>query len=156
MVDDKILVNLEKLDMGTMFAQDVNSMQNIMIRLPRIRTLKMSIANDTEELTRQTALDAAALMQKLEHLSVELSDGHGSELMTGENDSWANCLIEAIVTTLIGDASIWAVGEELLPEKLVALTWYIWFFAAAAFASAPAYQLAAMKLAVNKGRIRRR
>ena len=62
----------------------------------------------------------------------------------------------AIVTTLIGDASIWAVGEELLPEKLVALTWYIWFFAAAAFASAPAYQLAAMKLAVNEGRIRGR
>lgn len=52
----------------------------------------------------------------------------------------------AIVTTLAGDASIWAVGEELLSEPLIALTWYIWFFAAAAFASAPAYQLAAMRL----------
>jgi hypothetical protein len=54
----------------------------------------------------------------------------------------------AIVTTLAGDAAVWAVGESLLPERLVALTWYIWFFAAAAFASAPAYQLAAMKLPV--------
>ncbi len=52
----------------------------------------------------------------------------------------------AIVTTLAGDASIWVVGEGLLSERLIALTWYIWFFAAAAFASAPAYQLAAMRL----------
>jgi len=62
----------------------------------------------------------------------------------------------AIVTTLAGDASIWAVGEGLLSEPLVALTWYIWFFAAAAFASAPAYQLAAMKLpAIRKGVVRK-
>lgn len=54
--------------------------------------------------------------------------------------------VVAIVTTLAGDASIWAVGEGMLSEPLIALTWYIWFFAAAAFASAPAYQLAAMKL----------
>jgi hypothetical protein len=60
----------------------------------------------------------------------------------------------AIVTTLVGDASVWAVGEQLLPERLVALTWYIWFFASAAFASAPAYQLAAMKLPLREGRIR--
>jgi hypothetical protein len=60
----------------------------------------------------------------------------------------------AIVTTLVGDASVWAVGEQLFPERLVALTWYIWFFAAAAFASAPAYQLAAMKLPMREGRIR--
>jgi hypothetical protein len=52
----------------------------------------------------------------------------------------------AIVITLAGDASIWAEGEGLLSEQLIALTWYIWFFAAAAFASAPAYQLAAMRL----------
>lgn len=52
----------------------------------------------------------------------------------------------AIMTTLAGDASIWATGEGLLSEPLIALTWYIWFFAAAAFASAPAYQLAAMRL----------
>lgn len=64
--------------------------------------------------------------------------------------------VMGIITTLIGDASIWAIGEERLPEKLVALTWYIWFFAAAAFASAPAYQLAAMKLPLNEGRNRRR
>lgn len=52
----------------------------------------------------------------------------------------------AVVTTLVGDASIWAAGEGLLAEPLIALTWFIWFFAAAAFASAPAYQLAAMTL----------
>ena len=67
---------------------------------------------------------------------------------------WSMYVI-AIVTTLIGDASVWAVGEQLLPEELVALTWYIWFFAAAAFASAPAYQLAAMKLPLHKAKIRR-
>jgi len=54
--------------------------------------------------------------------------------------------VMAIVATLAGDAAIWGVGEELLAQNLVPLTWYIWFFAAAAFASAPAYQLAAMKL----------
>jgi len=69
---------------------------------------------------------------------------------------WAMYVI-AIVTTLAGDASIWAVGEGLLSEPLIALTWYIWFFAAAAFASAPAYQLAAMKLPlVHQGGWRKR
>ena len=57
----------------------------------------------------------------------------------------------AIVTTLAGDASIWAIGQGLLSERLIALTWYIWFFAAAAFASAPAYQLAAMTLPLREG-----
>lgn len=62
----------------------------------------------------------------------------------------------AIVTTLAGDASIWALGEGLLSEPLIALTWYIWFFAAAAFASAPAYQLAAMTLPLVHEGVRRR
>jgi hypothetical protein len=56
----------------------------------------------------------------------------------------------AILMTLAGDASIWIVGESMLPERLVALTWYIWFFAGAAYASAPAYQLAAMKLPLGR------
>jgi hypothetical protein len=62
----------------------------------------------------------------------------------------------AIVTTLAGDASIWAIGEGLLSEPLIALTWYIWFFGAAAFASAPAYQLAAMTLPLHEGALSRR
>jgi hypothetical protein len=62
----------------------------------------------------------------------------------------------AIVTTVVGDASIWAIGEGLLSEPLIALTWYIWFFAAAAFASAPAYQLAAMTLPLHQGDLRQR
>lgn len=63
----------------------------------------------------------------------------------------------AILTTLAGDASIWAVSEGLLSERLIALTWYIWFFAPAAYASAPAYQLAAMTLPlVHEGAMRKR
>jgi len=52
----------------------------------------------------------------------------------------------AIVVTSAGDASIWASNHNLLSEPVTALTWYIWFVAAAAFASAPAYQLAAISL----------
>jgi hypothetical protein len=52
----------------------------------------------------------------------------------------------AIVSTSVGDASLWAANAGLLSPSLTALSWYIWFFAAAAFASAPAYQLAAMTL----------
>ena len=52
----------------------------------------------------------------------------------------------AILITSTGDATIWAESHNLLSESMTALTWYIWFFAAAAFASAPAYQLAAIEL----------
>lgn len=52
----------------------------------------------------------------------------------------------AIVTTSAGDASVWASSERLLSAPLTALSWYIWFIAETAFASAPAYQLAAMSL----------
>lgn len=62
----------------------------------------------------------------------------------------------AVVTTLAGDASIWASGKGLLSEPLTALSWYIWFFAAAAFACAPAYQLAAMTLPLHEDAIRKR
>jgi hypothetical protein len=54
--------------------------------------------------------------------------------------------VVAIVTTSAGDAAIWATNHDLLPEPLAALSWYVWFVAAAAFASAPAYQLAAITL----------
>ena len=62
----------------------------------------------------------------------------------------------AVVTTLAGDASIWALGQGLLSEPLIALSWYIWFFAAAAFACAPAYQLAAMTLPLHEAAMRKR
>ena len=52
----------------------------------------------------------------------------------------------AIVVTSAGDAAIWASNHGLLSASLTALSWYIWFVAAAAFASAPAYQLAAISL----------
>jgi hypothetical protein len=52
----------------------------------------------------------------------------------------------AIVITSAGDAAIWASNHNLLSESVTALSWYIWFVAAAAFALAPAYQLAAISL----------
>ena len=52
--------------------------------------------------------------------------------------------VVAIVTTSLGDAALWANTHDFLPASLTALSWYIWFIPAAAFASAPAYQLAAM------------
>ena len=52
----------------------------------------------------------------------------------------------AIVITSAGDAAIWASNHNLLSESVTALSWYIWFIASAAFASAPAYQLAAVSL----------
>jgi len=55
----------------------------------------------------------------------------------------------AIVTTSAGDAAIWASGRNLLSEPMTALSWYIWFLAAAAFACAPAYQLAAVAMAAS-------
>jgi hypothetical protein len=54
--------------------------------------------------------------------------------------------VMAIVITSAGDAAIWASNHNLLSESMTALSWYIWFVAAAAFASAPAYQLAAISL----------
>jgi hypothetical protein len=52
----------------------------------------------------------------------------------------------AIVITSVGDAAIWASNHNLLSVSMTALSWYIWFIAAAAFTSAPAYQLAAISL----------
>jgi hypothetical protein len=52
----------------------------------------------------------------------------------------------AIVITSAGDAAIWAGSHGFLSEQMTALSWYIWFLAAAAFASAPAYQFAAISL----------
>jgi hypothetical protein len=52
----------------------------------------------------------------------------------------------AIIVTSAGDAAIWADSHNLLSQSMTALSWYIWFVAAAAFASAPAYQLAAISL----------
>ena len=57
----------------------------------------------------------------------------------------------AIVVTSTGDAAIWAGNHNLLSESVAALSWYVWFIAAAAFASAPAYQLAAISLTGKDG-----
>jgi len=57
----------------------------------------------------------------------------------------------AIVVTSTGDAAIWAGNHNLLSESVTALSWYVWFIATAAFASAPAYQLAAISLTGKDG-----
>jgi len=60
---------------------------------------------------------------------------------------FARCLgmyVLGIVVTSAGDAAIWADWHGLLTPALTALSWYIWFVAAAAFTSAPAYQMAAI------------
>lgn len=54
--------------------------------------------------------------------------------------------VTAIIATSAGDAAIWAEGRQILSAPLTALSWYIWFLAAAAFACAPAYQFAAVSL----------
>ena len=50
----------------------------------------------------------------------------------------------AIFLTSLGDMGLWAVTEGYLPPALVALSWHIWFVAAACFALGPAYQLQAI------------
>ncbi len=59
----------------------------------------------------------------------------------------ARCLgmyVTGIVITSAGDAAIWANNRGLLSPAMTVLSWYIWFVAAAAFTSGPAYQLAAI------------
>jgi hypothetical protein len=53
----------------------------------------------------------------------------------------------AIFFTALGDVAIWAETRGYFPSPWSAITWYIWFPAAAAFAMAPAYQLDAMQRA---------
>ncbi len=50
----------------------------------------------------------------------------------------------AIFLTSLGDMGLWAVTEGYLPPAPVALSWHIWFVAAACFALGPAYQLQAI------------
>lgn len=58
--------------------------------------------------------------------------------------------VVAIVFTSAGDVGLWAAGHSFLPAQMMPIGWYIWFVAEAAFAAAPAYQLAAIWLAEGK------
>jgi hypothetical protein len=53
----------------------------------------------------------------------------------------------AIILTSLGDMSIWATWRGYLPPSLVAISWYIWFPASAAYALGPAYQMEALRTA---------
>lgn len=55
----------------------------------------------------------------------------------------------AILFTSIGDMGIWAVAYGYIPWPYAAITWYIWFPSAAAYALAPAYQVAALRRAAR-------
>ncbi len=52
-----------------------------------------------------------------------------------------------VALTSAGDLAMWAVARELIPQTLVPLTWYIWFLAPTAYASAACYQVQAVRLA---------
>jgi len=53
-------------------------------------------------------------------------------------------IVVATVTVSIGDVALWADGKGLLPRWLAPWGWYVWFFAAAAYATAPVYQVYAV------------
>jgi len=50
----------------------------------------------------------------------------------------------AILLTSVGDIGLWAWSRGLLSHGFEAVSWHIWFLAAAAYAMGPAYQLQAM------------
>ncbi len=52
-----------------------------------------------------------------------------------------------VAFTSAGDVALWAESHGLIPTALSPLGWFIWFFAATAFASAPCYQIEAVRLA---------
>jgi hypothetical protein len=53
----------------------------------------------------------------------------------------------AVAFTSLGDATLWAESHGFIPIPLSPAGWFIWFFAATAFASAPCYQVEAARLA---------
>jgi hypothetical protein len=54
----------------------------------------------------------------------------------------------AIFLTSLGDIGLWAWSKGFLSHGFEAISWHIWFLAAAAYAMGPAYQLQAMRRAV--------
>jgi hypothetical protein len=54
------------------------------------------------------------------------------------------CFTAAIFLTSLGDIGLWAWSKGFLSHGFEAISWHIWFVAAAAYAMGPAYQLQAM------------
>jgi hypothetical protein len=52
-----------------------------------------------------------------------------------------------VAFTSLGDATLWAESHSFIPIPLSPLGWFVWFFAATAYASAPCYQVEAARLA---------
>jgi hypothetical protein len=56
----------------------------------------------------------------------------------------------AIFFTSIGDIGLWAWAKGYLPPPLEVASWFVWFFASAAYAVGPTYQLRAMLQATSR------
>lgn len=59
----------------------------------------------------------------------------------------------AIFVTSLGDMGLWVVRNEYIPYPLNSITWFIWFFASAAYALGPAYQVEATRRAQSQAAI---
>jgi hypothetical protein len=59
----------------------------------------------------------------------------------------------AIFLTSAGDIGLWAWWKGYLPRMLEIASWYVWFFAGAAYALGPAYQLQAILHATARHRM---
>lgn len=58
---------------------------------------------------------------------------------------WSAYTAGALFTSL-GDAAMWASNYSILPWPYSSVTWFIWLFAASAYAAAPGYQVAAVRI----------
>jgi hypothetical protein len=59
----------------------------------------------------------------------------------------------AILFTLLGDVGLWATTNHYyIPWPYSSFTWYIWFFASAAYALGPAYQVEAYRRAYREAK----
>jgi hypothetical protein len=55
-----------------------------------------------------------------------------------------------ILFTSLGDISLWAAAHNYLPWPYSSITWYVWFFASAAYVLGPAYQVEACRRAYRE------
>lgn len=53
----------------------------------------------------------------------------------------------AIGLTLLGDVGLWMIAHGYLPWPVSSITWYVWFFAGAAYGLGPAYQVESLRRA---------
>lgn len=126
---------LTRFDIGLIFLILCFSVSQLFIILPLFKThqnLGVELLWSTDPLLLLLLVEAVVIRRAM----IRLGDGF-----------FARCLgmyVLGIVVTSAGDAAIWADWHGLLTPAITTLSWYIWFVAAAAFTSAPAYQMAAI------------